>query len=238
MILYYVRHGDPIYDPDSLTPLGEEQAKALAKRFLLYGLDKIYASDSNRAQLTAKPTSELLKKPITLCPWANEAIAGHYFAVTNSKGQSDWAFREEETVEKFNRPDVRALDRLWYTHPVFEGTAFAEGVAKTDAAFDEFLLSLGYRHIREKGGYEVVHKNPERVALFAHQGMGIVFLSSILDIPYPIFGPHFDLGHSSVTAIHFDDSHDFVVPRILQLSNDSHLYREGILTGYHNVLDI
>ena len=36
MILYIVRHGDPIYDPDSLTPLGHEQAKAVAKRFTVY----------------------------------------------------------------------------------------------------------------------------------------------------------------------------------------------------------
>ena len=41
MILYYLRHGDPIYSPDSLTPLGHEQAKALAKRLATYGLDEI-----------------------------------------------------------------------------------------------------------------------------------------------------------------------------------------------------
>ena len=40
MILYYVRHGDPIYDPNSLTPLGMRQAEALAKRFGIYGLDE------------------------------------------------------------------------------------------------------------------------------------------------------------------------------------------------------
>ncbi|MBO6263170.1 MAG: histidine phosphatase family protein [Clostridia bacterium] len=44
MILYYIRHGDPIYDPDSLTELGHKQAEALANRFALYGLDEIYCS--------------------------------------------------------------------------------------------------------------------------------------------------------------------------------------------------
>ena len=34
MLFFYVRHGDPIYNPDSLTPLGHEQAKALSKRFV------------------------------------------------------------------------------------------------------------------------------------------------------------------------------------------------------------
>ena len=30
MILYYVRHGDPTYNPDELTPLGHRQAEAVA----------------------------------------------------------------------------------------------------------------------------------------------------------------------------------------------------------------
>ena len=33
MKLYLVRHGDPIYNPDSLTPLGERQAEAVSKSY-------------------------------------------------------------------------------------------------------------------------------------------------------------------------------------------------------------
>ena len=62
MILYYVRHGDPIYNPDSLTPLGQRQAEAVGKRLALYGIDEVYSSDSNRAMQTAEPTCQLLKK--------------------------------------------------------------------------------------------------------------------------------------------------------------------------------
>ena len=32
MLLFYLRHGDPIYSPDSLTALGERQAEALGRR--------------------------------------------------------------------------------------------------------------------------------------------------------------------------------------------------------------
>ena len=64
MLFFYVRHADPIYDPDSITPLGERQAESVAKRLALYGLDEIYSSTSNRAKLTAKPTAEILKKEI------------------------------------------------------------------------------------------------------------------------------------------------------------------------------
>lgn len=54
MLFLYLRHGDPIYEPDSLTEEGHRQAEALSKRLCKYGLDKVYASTSNRAQLTAK----------------------------------------------------------------------------------------------------------------------------------------------------------------------------------------
>ena len=60
MLFIYVRHGAPIYDPDSLTPLGHRQAEAVGKRLALYGLDRIYASTSARAIQTAKPAAELL----------------------------------------------------------------------------------------------------------------------------------------------------------------------------------
>ena len=44
MLFFYIRHGDPIYQPDSLTPLGEYQAEAVKSRLGQFGLDKIYAS--------------------------------------------------------------------------------------------------------------------------------------------------------------------------------------------------
>ena len=58
--VFYLRHGDPIYNPDSLTPLGMRRADALAKQLSLYGPDKMFTSSSHRAVLTAQPTCELL----------------------------------------------------------------------------------------------------------------------------------------------------------------------------------
>ena len=235
MILYFVRHGDPIYDPDSLTPLGEAQANAVAKRMTLYGLDEVYASTSNRAILTAKPTCALLKKEPILLDWANEAHAWSDFTVQRADGLATWSFYDADTVAKFRTEEVRNLGNQWYTHPSFCGR-FDHGVKRIHACVDEFLESLGYRHDRKHNRYEAENDNERRVALFAHQGFGLAFLSSLADIPYPIFATSFDLSHSSVTAIYFhkEPNAQFVYPKILQLSNDSHLYKEGILTGYNN----
>jgi hypothetical protein len=58
------------------------------------------------------------------------------------------------------------------------------------------------------------------------------FLSTILDIPYPKFSTHFDLGHSSITVIEFKELNGYAYPKIISLSNDSHLYKENVLTTY------
>ena len=96
MLLFYVRHGDPIYDPDSLTPLGHLQADAVAKRLARYGIDEVYASSSNRAQLTAKPTCEILKRTPIILDWCNEGYVWQDLTVLNDKGQLTWCFSHQK----------------------------------------------------------------------------------------------------------------------------------------------
>jgi len=235
MLLYYIRHGDPIYNPDSLTPLGHEQAKSVAKRLALYGIDEIYSSDSNRAMQTAHPTCELLKKEKTLLPWANEGIAWSELTVINEDGNRKWGFQHKPTTDFFNTPEIRKLGDKWYEHPFFDGTKFKEGILRVQREADSFLDSLGYKHHREEYYYEATEPNEKRIALFAHQGFGMAFLSSILDLPYPHFCTHFDISHSSVSVIQFSGGKNVkIYPQLLQLANDSHLYRDGLLTGYNN----
>ena len=234
MLFFYIRHGDPIYNPDSLTPLGHEQAKALSKRFCTYGLDRVYSSPSVRARQTAQPTCDLLKLDMSICPWADEGLAHRDFAITSPDGSRSWCFFHPHILEIFRSPEVRALGEKWYEHPELVQYDFGKGVERVDAAVDEFFLSLGYRHDRKTARYEPVQPHNKRVALFAHQGFGIAFFSSMLDIPYPVFSTHFDFGHSSMSVINFQQNGEYVYPKVLQVANDAHLYREGILTGYHN----
>ena len=86
----------------------------------------------------------------------------------------------------------------------------------------------------ERGGYVVERPNDERVALFAHHGFGVAFLSCLLDVPYPEFSIRFDIGHSSMTVVNFEGREGLIFPKVLQVSNDSHLWREGLPTKYQN----
>ena len=242
MILYYVRHGDPIYDPDSLTELGQKQAVALAKRFSLYGLDEVYSSPSIRAKQTAQPTCEALGLTMKICDWADEVRAAEDTGITNADGKWNWSFYDKDMIRKFNDPAVRALDMQWYKHEYFKDLPFERGMTRIQTAVDEFLLALGYKHDRENCCYEKVGKSPERVALFAHGGAANMILSSILDIPYPQFATRSAMSHSGVTVLTFGLSatgdEGRMYPQLWQYSNDSHLYKEDLLTGYCNQIDI
>ena len=233
MILFYVRHGDPIYDPNSLTPLGARQAEAAAKRLALYGIDEIYSSTSERAILTAKPTAEITKKEITQLDFCNEKYAWEDFSVLNENGKNSWVFQTVNYKKMFTDNKVLSLGDKWYEYPEFKNCNFKHGVQRVNKGTDDFLLSLGYEHDREKHIYIPINPNEKRIALFAHQGFGLCFLSSLLDIPYPIAACRFDMCHTGITVILFDVEDGICIPKMLTLSNDSHIYREGLPTYYN-----
>ena len=72
MLLYIVRHGDPIYETDSLTERGKLQAEAVGKRMAASKIDRIFSSPMGRAIQTAKPACRLLGLEYTIEEWAHE----------------------------------------------------------------------------------------------------------------------------------------------------------------------
>ncbi len=238
MLLFYVRHGDPIYDPDSLTPLGERQAEAVGKMLRSFRIEEVYASTSERAKRTAKPLCEIAKKEMTLLDFANESHAWRDLTCySEARGCRTWLFFAPEMKELFHTPELVALGHRWYEHPdlkvgQFEDKHYAQGIARIQEGADEFLESLGYKRVAD-GKYEIVKHSNKRVALFAHAGFGLTFLSCVLGIPFPTFTTHFDICTTGVTVIEFNDDGGYSYPRVLTLSSAAHLYREGLPTRYN-----
>ena len=232
MLFFYLRHGDPIYDPDSLTELGKKQADALAKRLALYGIDRIFSSTSNRAIMTAQPTCELVRKELTQLDFCNEKYAYRDLSIEKD-GRRMWVFSDPDSRLFFTSRECVEMGEEWYDHPRFAGFNFKNGIERIRQESDKFLLSLGYEHERGLGRFKAVKPNDERVALFAHGGFGLAFLSCLLDIPYPKFVTHFDLNHSGMTVIDFSEQNGYAVPRMLTISSDAHLYRECLPTLYN-----
>ena len=238
MLLFYIRHGDPIYAPDQLTELGKRQAEAVGHRLALHGIDKIYSSTSTRAYQTALPTAEITKKEITQLDWAHEDRAIADFAIYTKEAGRHWCFFDKEIFRLFASKEMRAYGDKWYEHPMLQQySTFKKGMERIDRETDNFLASLGYEHDREKGIYKITRaNNHDRVALFAHEGFGRAFLGSVLDMPFPEATVRLNMTHSAVTVIGFNDEGGYAVARMLTMSNDSHIYKAGLPTTYNNLI--
>ena len=234
MLLYYIRHGEPTYDPDELTPNGKRQAESIARRLARFGVDKIYASSANRAQQTARPTAELTRREIVTLDWAHEKYALEEMTLPNEEGKRRWCFYLPEIVRMMNSREVRALDDKWYDYPGFPPNRFKEGVQRIDREVDAWIEGLGYKHDRENRCYIPIAPNDERVALFAHHGFGMLFFSSLLDIPYPTFATHFEQSFSGLSVFRFENEGERICPRLLELSCDAHLYKSDLPTDYNH----
>lgn len=236
MLLFIVRHGDPIYNPDSLTPKGHLQAKALAKRFAMHGLDKIYASPLNRAQQTAAPTSEILGLPIETLEWTSESLAADSFFIKKD-GAQGWIFQQNPTVLKNDA--THTLVDNWYEADCFKGynKDFKGGYERIQKASDAFLEKHGYK--REGSIYKIINPNNERIAVFCHQGFGVTWLSHLLGIPPHIFWTSFDISHSGVTVLDFKNyKNSLTSPLCLQLSDLSHIFADRLPFKYNNSIDL
>lgn len=240
MYLYYIRHGQPCSNPEGLTELGHQQAEALVSRTTYKGLDKIYSSPAIRAQLTAEPTCKALGLEREILDWAFEATASEELSVINEEGKRCWIWQSEPHRDLLNHPEVRKLDMKWYEHPFFAEyrEKFESGTNRINKAVDDFMREQGFEHNRETGSYKVLRRNSDRVGFFAHEGVGKIIMSSLLDIPYPLVTTRMEISHSSMIIIWFDETKENVYPRLIQWSNDSHLFANGVSTKFWNYLDI
>ena len=231
MILLIVRHGDPVYDPDSLTHLGHRQAEALADRMVVNGLDEIYSSPLIRAQQTAQPTADRLGIPVRIEDWMSENLAWREMAADFPDGRHTWLFHQENTV--YNTDEVAALGERWYEAPCFSLRDMKTAYQRICDASDEFLARLGY--VREERRYRIETPSEKRVAAFCHQGFGTTWLSWLLRVPPPVFWGSFDITHSGVTVLEFQNRPSgYTAPRCLCLSDTGHIFASGLPYKFEN----
>lgn len=233
MLLYIIRHADPIYNPDTLTPKGRLQAQALAKRFAVHGLDKIYSSPMGRAIETAKPTCDLLGLPMNIEEWTREV--DDRFTLTMPDGSSKFAVNVENT--KFRTDENLNLGADWHKAEIFSSVNAFEDYEKICKCSDEFLARHGY--VRENGVYKITTANKDRIAVFCHGGFISLWLSHLLNIPPHMFMAGIGVNHSGVTIIDFENrDNGYTAPYCLCLSDISHIYKEDLPFKFTNYIDI
>ena len=237
MLLYVIRHGDPIYDPDSLTEKGKRQAEAVGKRLALHGIDRIYASTNIRAQQTAQPTCELTGKQMEIHDWMSENNAARDFMLKDPERDGRWCWSFGMDATRYRTEETLALGDKWYEAFPFNLCNAKEGFERIGRESDAFLEKLGYKHEGLK--YRVLNHTDERVAVFCHYGFGMTWLAHLLNIPPVLFWSSFDINHTGVTVLNFPKGEDgYTIPKVLCFSDVSHLYGERLPYEFTNYIKL
>ena len=222
MRLYIIRHADPDYSIDSITPEGHLEAKALSERFSTHGLDRIYCSPKGRAISTMKYTSDILKLGYNIEEWTKE-VEDLWFDKTPWGPLALWdmpgeVIRGEQTLPTHEN---------WDQQSFINTTTVNERFNKLKLDSDAFLKRHGYERVG--GRYRCVEPNSEKIGVFCHGGFGVFWLAHLLEIPLSLMWAGFWLPPSSVTTLVFEErSKEWAVPRCIGLGDISHLYKAGL----------
>lgn len=220
MKLIFVRHGDPDYDNDTLTPRGKKESLMLVPRMEKLENAEFYVSPLGRAKDTAAPSMKKIGKEATVLSWLNEFPAVVEKTVGN--GGRAWDLRPSYWTKV---PEYYKLDE-WYDTPLMKSGNVKEIYKDVCRKFDEFLAQHGYE--RNGNAYKAVKPNRKTIVFFCHFGIECVFLGHLLGISPTVLWHGFVAAPSSVTEVVTEEREEgFATFRTTKFGDISHLYIEN-----------
>lgn len=220
MKLLIIRHADPDYSVDSLTPQGRIEAELLSQRLCKMDIKAFYVSVLGRAKDTAEYTLKKLNRKAIECEWLKEFSA--VIDKPNRKQSILWDWRPKDwtgTDEFFNIND-------WYKPQAMANGNVIEEYRRVTNEFDKVLKNHGY----ERNGryYNAVNANEDTIAFFCHFGVECVLLSHLLGISPMLLWHGFCAAPSSVTSVVTEEREKGIAYfRVGAFGDTSHLYSGG-----------
>lgn len=215
MRIIFVRHGEPDYDKDCLTDNGISQAKATAIRLKDENIKAVFASPMGRAMQTASFTASEHGLSVEELPfmheinWGGEMLPydGHPWTLAY-----DLICESSESLKGDN----------WREHPYFKDNICMDYYDRISAESDIFLQRFGLK--REGDIYRCSDNKEDAIVIFAHGGSGAVFISHLLNLPFPYVLTAMPYGVCSVSI--FDMAPlgtDLVIPKVEIFNDMGHL---------------
>ena len=199
MRIVFVRHGEPNYELDCLTPLGRKQAKAAAERLREEEIEEIYSSPFGRAKETAQAASDALGiRPIKVLDFMHELYWGSVDGTPTFANGHPWDIADALARQGW---DLTRTD--WPEHPYFSNNQVTASAAYVARETDAWLETLGY--VREGAYYRCARENDEQhtVALFCHGGSSAAALAHIFNLPFPYMCGTLHLPFTSLSIVRF-----------------------------------
>ena len=221
MHVYLMRHADPDFSKDSLTEQGHREAQALAHRLATHGLHYLYASRAVRCLQTAEYVAKLLNIPVVEESWIVEP--SHLHIRQKGRIYSIWDTFGEVVRGAASLPTQQS----WLELPPFDNPEIRSMWEEFRRHLDELVARHGYR--REGWRYRIERKNRDRIGIVSHNGIVLLFLAHLLELPVSLVWSGFYIWPSSVTTIYFEEhSKRWAVPRALSVADVSHLFAAGL----------
>lgn len=228
MRLLFIRHGDPDYERDGLTPAGEVEARLLVPRMQRENITEFFVSPLGRAQATARPTLEALGRTAEEYGWLRE------FSIPIQRPDKNGArtFVPWDWLPADWLKDPRLSDRgHWRENEVMAAAQVGEAYDRVTQAFDALLAAHGYR--RDGLLYSAEHPNTDTLAFFCHFGVACVFLSHLMNCSPMVLWHGMCMAPSSVTTVYTEERRPGVAAfRTSAFGDVSHLYAEGVSPAF------
>lgn len=222
MKLVIVRHGDPDYSIDSLTPTGWKEAELLSEQLVKTPADYYYVSPLGRAKDTASFTMAKLGRTAVELDWLRE-FPCHIRRPDREDGSApawDWLPQ-----------DWMADERFFYQEHWHENERMEEGGAKEIydriiQNFDTLLEAHGYA--RQGRYYRAVRANNDTLVFFCHFALECVLLSHLLNCSPMILWHGLCAAPTSVSTIVTEERREGIASfRMLRFGDVSHLVIKG-----------
>ena len=213
MKIHFIRHGDPDYKHDCLTPLGRLQAEATAKRLEETKLDGIFASPLGRAIETASYTAKAQGLEIETCDFMREVGWGSVNGEPIPCDGHPWNLAKQLVRENQNH-----MHNGWENEYPFNNSKIVQSLAKLSASLDEFLATLGYT--REGDFYKVTKHSDKEYAIFSHAGSSSTAIAHLFNMPIPFIFAMFPVNLCSVTTVELKGSEGTLIFPKFDIMND------------------
>ena len=199
MRILIIRHGDPDYVNDSLTPRGDREAELLAGIIDRFGIDEVFLSPQGRAQRTASYSLSRLGMSGTTLKWLHEFVPLIRRPGRDPVKTIAWDWRPSDwTVH----PEFFDKDR-WFTNEIMTAGGVEEEFVKVREGLDELLSAHGYR--RDGLVYRVEESSHKTLAFFCHFGVECVILGHLLNISPMQLWHGFVASPTSVTSLYTEE---------------------------------
>lgn len=220
MKIIIVRHADPDYSIDSLTPKGRVEAELLSEKLSKMEIDAFYTSPMGRAKDTAEYTLKKMKRNATECEWLKEF--NYRIDKPNRKNSIPWDWFPEDWCANDEFFDKDA----WKDAPIFKTNGVSEAYDNVCRELDALLLNYGYK--RDGRLYKVLDANEKTVVLFCHFGLECVLLSHLLNVsPMVLWHGTCALPSSVTTLVTEERRRGIAYFRMNGFGDVSHLYAGG-----------